>query len=177
MVPENEEKTLRKVADSDIPHGEDLETVKARARLIRQFYAWWMSVHPERKVFNVALGEDIHVTYNSKQETSRQAARRYESTLATLRLDIILRQAVPILSSPADRVTKAQKRFERMLLMKCECDGIGTVKLTVGVTRSNKTKEQYCITAIETDFSDAFRQSPRHGDGSRKKKNRRKADS
>ena len=52
MVLENKEKTLKKVTDSDIPHGEDFETVQVRARLIRQFYVWWMSVHPmtaERK--------------------------------------------------------------------------------------------------------------------------------
>ena len=84
MVPENEEKNLRKVADSDIPHGEDLETVKARARLIRQFYAWWMSVHPvmaaERKrtgarpILRLASRMRVGVYFRSEGRTGEDLA-------------------------------------------------------------------------------------------------------
>ena len=34
--------------------------------------------------------------------------------------------------------------------MECLLPGIGNVKLTVGVKKSNKEKVQYCITFIET---------------------------
>lgn len=145
-----------------IPKGEDLKTVRERQSLIRQFYSWWAYHHPENKVHNKALDEDIRVSYNSRQETSRQAAYRYQSTLAVLKLDYILANALPILFDKADPNTKAQKKFERMLLMKCECQNTGTVKLTVGVYRTSKQKEQYCITVIETDFAEAFKRSKLH---------------
>ena len=38
-----------------------------------------------------------------------------------------------------------------MLIMEYVCPGIGRVKMTVGVKRSDKSKVQYCITAIDAD--------------------------
>ena len=37
-----------------------------------------------------------------------------------------------------------------MLIMEYVCTGVGRIKMTVGVRRSDKTKVQYCITAIDT---------------------------
>jgi len=145
-----------------IPQGNDITSVRTRQSIIRQFYTWWAQQHPEKRIHNTALNEDIYVTYNSKQETSRQAAYRYQSTLAVLQLDYILENALPILSTPADPKTKAQKRYERMLIMKCDCPDAGLVKLTVGVYRNSQQKEQYCITVIDIDFAQAFRRSNKH---------------
>ena len=36
-----------------------------------------------------------------------------------------------------------------MLIMEYVCTGVGRIKMTVGVKRSDKTKVQYCITAID----------------------------
>ncbi len=42
-----------------------------------------------------------------------------------------------------------QKPFEKMIIMKYDCVGIGVVKMTVGVRRRTHEKVQYCITALE----------------------------
>ena len=42
-----------------------------------------------------------------------------------------------------------QKEFEKMIIMHYHCPGIGFVKMMVGVKQSDKTKVQYCITAID----------------------------
>ena len=39
---------------------------------------------------------------------------------------------------------------ERMMIMTYELNGIGTVKMTVGIRRRTKEKVQYCITAISS---------------------------
>ena len=43
---------------------------------------------------------------------------------------------------------KQQSKFEKMLGMEYFCPGIGNVRLMVGVRRRDKTKIQYCITAL-----------------------------
>jgi len=162
---------LREITAQMIPQGDSTETMKERQRLIMQYYSWWGSKHPSKKIFNSALQEDILVSYKSKQETSHHAAKKYESTLAVLHLDEILAGAVPVLSSKADPSTTSQKRYERIILMKYNCTDIGTVKLAVGVYKKTHQKEQYCITVIEADFADAFKQSQQHKN--RKKKTNR----
>ena len=42
-----------------------------------------------------------------------------------------------------------QKPFEKMIIMKYDCVGIGVVKMTVGVRRRTHEKGQYCITALD----------------------------
>ena len=42
-----------------------------------------------------------------------------------------------------------QKPFEKMIVMRYDCPGIGSVMMTVGVRRHNHEKVQYCITAIK----------------------------
>ncbi len=170
----NDVRCPKQITAEMIPEGDDLETIKQRSKLLKEFYDWWFLNHPERKIHNNALDEDICVTYLSKHETSGQAARRYKSTLAVLKLDYILENAVPILSDPADKNTKAQKKFEKMLLMKCKCEDQSIVKLTVGVYKDTSHKEQYCITVIEADPKDSFKQSKKHGSGKKKKTNRHK---
>jgi hypothetical protein len=45
---------------------------------------------------------------------------------------------------------KNQKPFEKMMIMEYELNGIGKVKMTVGIRRRTKEKVQYCITAISS---------------------------
>ena len=40
--------------------------------------------------------------------------------------------------------------FEKMMIMEYELNGIGKVKMTVGIRRRTKEKVQYCITAINS---------------------------
>lgn len=49
-------------------------------------------------------------------------------------------------------INKQQSKFERMLGMKYFCPGLGEVQLMVGVRKRDKTKIQYCITALTPIF-------------------------
>ena len=42
-----------------------------------------------------------------------------------------------------------EKQFKAMLVMQYECQGLGTVKLLVGIRHKTLLKVQSCITAIE----------------------------
>lgn len=131
----------------EIPIGRTKEDIKAREKVIKDFYAQWISENPEKKVFNVHLKQYIHVKFLSINETYEKAARNYESTLAVLRLTEILRNAVMLPNSerPAKRDTKNQKQFEKMFIMQ-----LSDIKLTVGLQRSNQELVQYCISVPQT---------------------------
>ena len=83
-------------------------------------------------------------------ETSEHAAKSYLSTLAVLQLDAILVGAKKVSIKKTKVGNKNQKPFERMMIMTYELNGIGTVKMTVGIRRRTKEKIQYCITAISS---------------------------
>ena len=71
-------------------------------------------------------------------------------TLAVLQLDAILVGAKKVSIKKTKVGNKNQKPFERMMIMTYELNGIGTVKMTVGIRRRTKEKVQYCITAISS---------------------------
>ena len=126
---------------NDIPAGHTKEDIKAREKLIKDFYVQWIAEHPEKKIWNQSLGAFINVKFLSINETYEKASRSYESTLAVFRLTEILEGAVKTGEQPAKRNTRNQKQFEKLLIMK-----YGEVKLTVGLQRSNQDLVQYCIT-------------------------------
>lgn len=125
----------------DIPAGRTKEDIKAREQIIKTFYSKWIAEHPDKKVFNTALGRYICVKFLSINETYEKAARNYESTLAVFRLTEILQNATLIEELPAKRNTRNQKQFKKLLVMQYE-----NIKLTVGLQRSNQDLVQYCIT-------------------------------
>jgi len=126
---------------SNIPTGRTKEDIKAREKLIKDFYAQWIAAHPDKKVWNKSLGAFINVKFLSINETYEKASRSYESTCAVFRLTEILEQAVKTGEQPAKQNTRNQKQFEKLLIMQH-----GEVKLTVGLQRSNQDLVQYCIT-------------------------------
>lgn len=85
----------------NIPTGRTKEDIKAREQLIKDFYANWISEHPDKKVYNLALGRNICVKFLSINETYEKAARSYESTLAVFRLTEILQNATFVEELPA----------------------------------------------------------------------------
>ncbi len=113
-------------------------------------YHDWKKRNPEAKKYNFNLKDDINIRYVSLEETAGQASMTYLSTLAVLQLDAILTNAVLVETTPANPKKKNQKGFKSMLRMSYSCPGIGLVKMMVGVKQSDKTKVQYCITAIDT---------------------------
>lgn len=126
---------------NDIPKGRTKEEIKTRERLIREFYAQWISEHPDKKVWNRNLEAFIHVKFLSINETYEKASRNYESTLAVFRLTEILENAIPMESKTANRNTRNQKQFEELIVMRHD-----NVKLTIGLQRSTQEFVQYCIT-------------------------------
>ncbi len=137
------------IRPEDVPVGDTVGDRRIRSHLIRRFYFHWMGKHEDRKVFNKALNDYIHIKYISVNETAGHASLRYLSTLAVLQLDAILPNAVLKDKKPANTRTKNQKGFKRMLIMEYNCPAIGVVRLTVGQKASDDSKVQYCITAID----------------------------
>ena len=131
-----------------IPTGRTKEEIKAREKLIKDFYAQWISEHPDKKVWNRNIGTFIHVKFLSINETYEKAARTYESTLAVFRLTEILENAVKISEKATDQNTRNQKQFEKLIVLKH-----GEIKLTVGLQRSTQEMVQYCITVPQNPNS------------------------
>lgn len=126
-----------------IPTGTRREDIKVREKIIKNFYAKWISEHPDKKIWNEDLQDYICVKYQSINETYNKAARRYESTLAVFRLTEVLEKAVLKEERQTKPDDKNQKPYSNLLIMLY--DGI---KLTVGVQKSTQEKVQYCLTAL-----------------------------
>ena len=138
------------IAEEDIPTGNTTDDRRHRQKIIQSFYHHWKEMNPDAKRYNINLKEDINIRYVSIEETAGQASLTYLSTLAVLQLDAILSNAVLVESTPANPKKKNQIGFINMLRMVYNCPGIGVVKMMVGVKKRDKTKVQYCITAIDT---------------------------
>ena len=141
---------IDEITEDDIPIGNTKEDRRRRQDLIYAFYMGWKRKNPEQKKYNIALRDDINIRAVSLDETAAQASLTYLSTLAVLQLDAILTNAWLVKTVPSKQGTKNQRSFERILIMEYVCTGVGRIKMTVGVRRSDKTKVQYCITAIDT---------------------------
>ena len=126
-----------------IPAGTRKEDIKAREKIIKDFYAKWISEHPDKKIWNEDLQDYICVKYQSINETDNKAARRHESTLVVFRLTEVLEKAVLKEERQTKPGDKNQKPYSKLLIMLY--DGI---KLTVGVQKSTQEKVQYCLTAL-----------------------------
>ena len=126
-----------------IPTGTRKEDIKVREKIIKNFYAKWISEHPDKKIWNEDLQDYICVKYQSINETYNKAARRHESTLAVFRLTEVLEKAVLKEERQTKPGDKNQKPYSKLLIMLY--DGI---KLTVGVQKSTQEKVQYCLTAL-----------------------------
>ena len=132
----------------EIPMGSGHDDVMKRRNIISEFYHQWKLENPSMRRYNLSLKEYINIRFVSITETCAHAARTYRSTLAVLQLDAILTNAKRVSTVRAKKNCN-QKPFEKIIIMKYECVGIGTVKMTVGVKRRTHEKVQYCITALE----------------------------
>ena len=146
VAPSGDEE--KDITEDDIPKGDSSEEKRHRQNLIYAFYQEWKRRNPDQKKYNLALREDINIRAVSLDETAAQASLTYLSTLAVLQLDAILTNAWLVKKVPSKPDSKNQRSFERILIMEYVCPGVGRVKMTVGVKRSDKSKVQYCITAI-----------------------------
>ena len=126
-----------------IPTGNNREDIKQRDKLIKDFYAIWIADHPDKKMWNEDLQDYIFVKYLSINETAEKAARKYESTLAVMRLSELLQNAKKVAEVPPKSGTKNQKPFLKMYIMQLD-----DVKMMVGLQKSTGDKVQYCITSL-----------------------------
>ena len=136
------------ITEDDIPTGNTTEDRRKRQQIILDFYQTWKELNPDQKKYNLSLHDDINIRSVSVVETAAQASLTYLSTLAVLQLDAILTNARFLREVPSKAQSKNQRAFESMILMEHLCPGVGRVKMTVGIRRSDKMKIQYCITAI-----------------------------
>lgn len=137
------------ISPNDIPSGNSKSEIKEREKIIRSFYKGWMEDNPSKSRYNISLKDDINIRNISVVETSEHASKKYLSTLAVLQLDSILVNARKVKTVKSDASARNQNAFEKMIIMENLLPGIGTVKLTVGVKRRDKSKVQYCITVLK----------------------------
>ena len=126
-----------------IPEGHTIKDIKIREQIIKDFYAKWISEHPDKKIWNEDLQDYICIKYQSINETYNKAARRYESTLAVFRLTEVLEKAVLKEERQTKPGDKNQKPYSKLLIMLYD-----SIKLTVGVQKTTQEKVQYCLTAL-----------------------------
>ena len=138
------------ISEDEIPRGDSVEDRRSRQKIILSFYHDWKRRNPESKRYNLCLKDDINIRAVSLDETAAHASLTYLSTLAVLQLDAVLTNAWLVKTVPSKQDNKNQRSFERILIMDYVSTGVGRVKMTVGVRRSDKMKVQYCITAIDT---------------------------
>ena len=136
------------VRPEDVPQGDSVEDRRCRQEIIKQFYFYWKKRNPELCKFNIELDENIYINHTSLVETAGRASLTYLSTLAVMQLDAILQNAKVSFVDKPKSGNRQQSKFERMLGMTYLCPGIGEVQLMVGVRKRDKTKIQYCITAL-----------------------------
>ena len=118
----------------EIPTGTTLEEIKARKKIIRDFYAIWNVANPTKQVFNANLREFINIRYLSINETAEMASRRYISTFAiTHYFTEILELAEEIRRTKPKQDNENQKRFSEIIALEYSKKEFGTVKLTVGI--------------------------------------------
>lgn len=136
------------ILPEDVPTGDSKENRRRRQEIIKQFYFNWKKRNPDLCKFNYDLGENIYINHMSLIETAGRASLTYLSTLAVLQLDAILQNAKLLFVDKPKLGNKHQAKFEKMLGMQYSCPGIGEVRMMVGMRKRDKTKIQYCITAL-----------------------------
>ena len=141
---------MDQIRPEDVPVGDSTEDVERRRFIISMCYRDWKLRNPSMRKFNLSLNEDINIRFVSITETCTHASRTYLSTLAVLQLDAILTNPKVVSTCPS-KSNGNQKPFEKMIIMKYDCVGIGVVKMTVGVRRRTHEKVQYCITAMQIE--------------------------
>lgn len=132
-----------------IPEGNTKEEIKRRKDIISRVYRYWTIINPDKKVYNPFLKGNVCIKYLSITETMRHAAKTYQSTLAVLQLDRILREAHIVgKPKPPKKGVANQKAFKYLLETRCQLPKLGEIKMMVGVKKSGEMI-QYCITAVK----------------------------
>lgn len=146
----NQSADYLEIRPEDVPIGNLMEDIERRRSIISKYYHDWKLQNPSLRKFNLSLNDYINIRFVSITETCTHASRTYHSTLAVMQLDAILTNA-KVVSTVPSKNNGNQKPFEKIIIMKYDCVGIGIIKMTVGVRRRTHEKVQYCITALKTE--------------------------
>ena len=134
--------------EDGIPLGQSKEEIKIRERIIQDFFSSFQKGSNDRRIFNQNLQSDILIRMISTIEAIEHSSKSYRSTKAVLELEQILKNARPVRRVAVKAGNNNQRPFAHMLIMVYELDRIGTIKLTVGVKRSNGERIEYGISAL-----------------------------
>lgn len=126
-----------------IPKGTSKEDVYLRrAIIVERLYPMLGKSVPCR-----AFGaRKVEFLYDSIDETATRASRRYESTLAALRVVEALRDAKMVRSDTPRAEKQKRMRFIKVYELRANLKGIGNVKIIVGELRTKRVLH-YSITA------------------------------
>lgn len=128
-----------------IPIGSTIEAFKARQVIINDFWHRLKEKYktPEEfKIHNTYLDEDIYLRAISLIEAKGHSAKNNLSTRAFLHVEDIIANARPVARVKTKEGDSNQKAFQQMLIMTCHYEGVGRVKLTVGVKKRKDAPEQ-----------------------------------
>lgn len=136
-----------------IPIGNTKEAYKARQDIINKFWHQLKEKYktPEEfKIYNNHLKEYIYLRAISLIEAKEHSAKNNLSTRAFLLLEDVLADARPVGRVKVKQDDSNQKAFQQMLIMTHHCDGIGRVKLTIGVKKKKgeEQKIEYSLTHL-----------------------------
>ncbi len=125
-----------------IPDGTSKEDVYVRRAIIVERLAPLIGTSVPCRAFK---GKRVEFLFASIDETATRASKRYESTLAALRIVEALKNAVLVKSDLPHSNKQRKMKFVKMYELKSELNRIGEVKIMVG-ERSRKQYVHYCIT-------------------------------
>lgn len=129
---------------SDIPTGEDKESVYLRRQIIIDKLIPLIGKSFPCKAFGT---RKVDMLFDSVDETATRGARRYESTLAALRVVEALRNAEIVGQSNPSSSKQKRMRFKKVYELHSSLKGIGDVKIIIGELGSKRVIH-YCITKI-----------------------------
>lgn len=126
-----------------IPKGTSKEDVYLRRAIIVERLAHLIGSSVPCRAFGT---RKVEFVFNSIDETATRASRRYESTLAALRVVEALRDAKMVCSGNPRSQKQKKMRFIKMYELRANLKGIGSVKIVVGELRTKRVLH-YSITA------------------------------
>lgn len=114
-------------------------------QIIHNYIQNWRFSHPDEYIVNKQLNEPIKIIQVSLREACKHSARSYKSTQAVLMLETIVAEAKKVGESRIKPDDNSQKIFEKIIVMSYRKEGLGIVKLTIGVRKRTHEKVEYCI--------------------------------
>lgn len=143
--PNKQEPKIERDAEG-IPMGNSPEEKEMRREIVHKFVQDWRYSHPGEVIINKDLQEPIKVDHLSLREACSHSPRSYKSTKALLQLETIVAEAKKLGESLTKQEDSSQKSFEKMIIMVHKIEGLGLIKLTIGVKRKTHEKLEYGIT-------------------------------